>query len=217
MLGGFVDSLLQTFENCRPGLTDAAVHEPSPAPAAVEAYFAALYEKEKVRLTELIALEHAEVPEAARREMVDKIDSRIRGVLIPAYARVARRLTARERNDFYLTASAWHGLERLGFGVAGMLTGLFVVWAPFIPLVAKEWIAVFGLGGLVFPELRRVLALRRYVSEVNGLVERTDDEIFRMDLTLLTREPLPAPAVTPVRPHVSAEAGAPGKTREGGR
>ena len=217
MLAGFVDSLLQTFENCRPGLSDAALREPG---GAVEAYFAALYAKEKPRLVDLVAIEHAHLTEAALRELVDRIDSRIREVVIPAYARLARRMTGRERNDFYLTEGAWHGVERVGFGVAGMVAGAFVVWAPFIPLVAKEWILFFSLAGLVFPELRRVLAFRRYAADLNGLVERTDDEIFRMDMTLLTRE-MPLAGVmeeVAVRPHATGEAPpAAAKTREGGR
>jgi hypothetical protein len=169
MLGGFVDSLLQTFENCRPGLTDATVQERSDAP--VEAYFAALYEKERPRLHELVALEHGEPSEAARRDLVDKIDSRIRGVLVPAYARLARRLSVRERNDFYLTHGAWHGVERIGFGVAGMLAGAFAVWVPFIPLVAKEWVAIFALGGLAHETLAAKAttgAVRPHTPEAAG-------------------------------------------------
>jgi len=218
MLSGFVDSLLQTFENCRPGLTDAALKEPS---ATVDRFFAALYEKEKPRLEELVAIEHAHLSEPARRELVERIDSRIREVLIPAYARLARRLTLRERNDFYVSAGAWHGLERIGFAAAGMALGAFVVWAPFIPIYAKEWVAVFALGGLVYPELRRVLAFRRYAAELEGLVARTDDEIFRMDLTLLTqgsvRDPVVGDAAAAARPHAVSERTPPPKGRQGER
>jgi hypothetical protein len=184
MLDGFVDSLLQTFENCRPGLADEALGRLE----SVESFFSALYEREKDRLVALVDIEHPHLSEASRREMIDTIDSRIRDVLIPAYARIAARFTGRERNDFYLTKGPWHGAERIAFGVGGMALGAFVVWAPFLPLWADEWVAVFALGGLVFPEARRALAFRRYVSDVNGLVERTDDEIFRMDVALLTRE-----------------------------
>jgi len=217
MLSGFVDSLLQTFENCRPGLTDAVLKESGDG---VERFFAALYEKEKSRLEELVGIEHEHLSEDARREMVEKIDGRIREVLIPAYSRLARRLTQRERNDFYLSAGAWHGAERLAFGFAGMMLGGFVVWAPFIPLWSKEWVLVFALGGLVFPDLRRLLAFRRYASELDSLVTATDDEIFRMDVTLLTRETRtegtrhPAPARAPETPPERAQ---PPKGREGGR
>jgi hypothetical protein len=38
----------------------------------------------------------------------------------------------------------------------------------------------------VFPNLRRFLALRRYESELNRLVMRADDEIWRKDLAYVT-------------------------------
>src|SRR5262249_17980262 len=59
---------------------------------------------------------------------------------------------------------------------------------PFIPLWEKEWVIPFALAGLLFPNIRRFLSLRRYQSELNALVARTDDEIWRMDLAYLTDE-----------------------------
>jgi hypothetical protein len=107
-------------------------------------------------------------------------------VVVPAYVRVAARFTPRERNDFFLAPEPLHGLERLGFTVAGMAIGAFAVWAPFIPLWEKEWVLLFALAGLVFPGIRRFLSLRRYQAELNALVTRTDNEIWRMDLAYLT-------------------------------
>jgi hypothetical protein len=85
-----------------------------------------------------------------------------------------------------LTPEALHGFERLGWGAVGVALGAFVVWAPFIPIWSKEWVLVFGVGGLVFPTLRRYLALRHYQSGLNDLVARTDDEIWRLDLGYMT-------------------------------
>src|SRR5882672_10859806 len=51
MLGGFVDSLLQMFENCRPGLTDEILRG---GPEGVERFFRDLYEKERGQLSETI-------------------------------------------------------------------------------------------------------------------------------------------------------------------
>ena len=105
--------------------------------------------------------------------------------MLPAYARLASGFTPRERNDFYLrprrctASSGWPGPP-------GLALGGFVVWAPFIPLWSKEWVLVFGLGGFVFPTIRRYFALRRYQHELNDLVARTDDEIWRLDLGFLT-------------------------------
>lgn len=182
-LDGFVDSLLQTFENCRPGLSDE-VFGRGAEPA--ERYFTDLYEKEIPRLAETIRIQEPLLTKGAHEELFEKVDSLVRGVLIPAYVRVALRFTARERNDFYLLPDALHGLERLGWGLFGMAIGAFIVWAPFIPLWSKEWILPFAVAGLFFPNLRRFLAHRRYESELNALVGKADREISRMDAAYLT-------------------------------
>ena len=179
-LEGFVDSLLQTFENSRPGLTAEML-----ANDGVEAFFRELYEKETRFLRERIGrLTHLSKDE--QEELRQRVDERIRKVVLPAYARLASSFTGRERNDFYLTPEALHGAERVAWGALGLALGGFVVWAPFIPLWSKEWVLVFGVGGLVFPTLRRYFALRRYQRELNDLVARTDDEIWRLDLGFMT-------------------------------
>jgi hypothetical protein len=181
MLDGFVDSLLQTFENCRPGLSEDTIRTGGTA-----AFFVDLYEKEVPRLREQIRRTQTHLSEAEREDLFHRVDDRIRRVVLPGYARLTASFTSRERNDFYLAPEALHGAERLGWGVLGLLLGGFVVWAPFIPIWSKEWVLVFAIGGLLFPSLRRVFALRRYQNELDQLVNRTDDEIWRMDLNLIT-------------------------------
>lgn len=181
MLDGFVDSLLQTFENCRPGLSEDTIRAGGTA-----AFFVELYEKEVPRLREQIRRTQTHLSEAEREDLFHRVDDRVRRVVLPGYARLTGAFTSRERNDFYLAPEALHGAERLGWGVLGLLLGGFVVWAPFIPLWSKEWVLVFAIGGLLFPSIRRVFALRRYQSELDQLVNRTDDEIWRMDLNLIT-------------------------------
>lgn len=179
-LDGFVDSLLQTFENSRPGLTAGMLAEGS-----AEGFFRDLYDKEVKRLREKVErLSHLSLQE--REELFQRVDERIRKVVLPAYGRLALRFTPRERNDFFVTPEALHGLERVAWAALGLLLGAFVVWAPFIPLWSKEWVLVFGVGGLVFPSLRAYLAQRRYQSDLNDLVVRTDDEIWRLDLGYMT-------------------------------
>ncbi len=184
-LGGFFDGLLQTFENCRAGLSDAQAQAGG---ADVERFFGQLYEREAPRLHEAIALHGAHLAPDARRQLLEAVNERAHQVVVPAYARLAAPLTARERNDFYVTPAALHGLERLGLAGIGMLIGAFIVWAPFIPVWSKELILVFGVAGLLFPELRRLLALRRYQAELNRLVARTDDDVARLELALFTGE-----------------------------
>ncbi len=220
-LEGFVDSLLQTFENSRAGITAEMLER-----GKVEGFFLGLYQNEVRSLREKIAhLPHLSSVE--QQELFERVDERIRKVVLPAYARLASSFTPRERNDFYLTPEPLHAVERVGWAVLGILLGAFVVWAPFIPLWSKEWVLVFGIGGFVFPGLRRYLALRRYARELDDLVGRTDDEIWRLDLGYLTSawergasgataETAPAPAGRrqPLEPaEHSPEAGPPGPGR----
>ena len=175
-LDGFLVSLLRTFENSRPGLTTEML-----ATGGVEAFFCDLYEKEVRLLRERIGgLTHLSRDE--QEELFQRVDERIRKVVVPAYARLASSFTPRERNDFYLTREALHGVERVAWSALGIALGAFVVWAPFVPLWSKEWVLVFAVGGFVLPSLRRYFAFRRYQGELEDLVARTDDEIWRLDL-----------------------------------
>ena len=177
-LDGFFDSLLQKFENSRPGLTDAQLCDPE----AVRAFFSRLYEDELPRLAEIVRQQEPHLTIAAKEEFFRKVDAHVREVVLPAYVRVAGAFTKRERNAFYLLPEPWHGAERLLWGVAGLALGGLVIWAPFIPLTAKEWAFPFLVGGLLFPNLRRYLSLRGYEGELNGVVGRADREIGRIDM-----------------------------------
>ncbi|HET6439103.1 MAG TPA: hypothetical protein VFG59_13630 [Anaeromyxobacter sp.] len=179
-LDGFVDSLLQSFENCRDGLGDEAIRR-----GEAEEYFRERYLPERARLADVVRLENSHLDERSRAALLDRIDQLVLGVLIPGYARLSASHTSGERNDFYHAPSGLHALERVGFAALGALVGAFVVWAPFIPLWSKEWILPFFLAGLVYPELRRVVKVRRYERELNRLVSRTDAEIGRIDVSYL--------------------------------
>ncbi|HEX2798971.1 MAG TPA: hypothetical protein VHQ44_04790 [Thermoanaerobaculia bacterium] len=182
-LDGFVDSLLQTFENCRPGLNDQLLGAQGEAP---EAFFTGLYEKEIPRLKDIIRREESLLDASVCQAYFRQVDDLIRKVVIPAYVRLAVRFTPRERNGFYLSQEPFHGLERFGWAVAGVAVGALVILAPFIPLWSKEWIIPFMLGGLVFPNVRRFLMVRQYEGELNRVVARADDEIARIDSHYLT-------------------------------
>lgn len=184
-LGGFLDSLIQGFENRRAGLADDAT---SAGAEGALPFFVELYEKESERLPDAVRMQEPNLSEDERRAFVRSVDDLIRQVVLPAYARLAAPFTRRERNDFYLAPGPFHGLERAAWCVGGMALGAFVVWAPFIPLWEKEWVLPFALAGLVFPDLRRYFALRRYQAELNWLVAHADDETWRMEMAFLTRE-----------------------------
>jgi hypothetical protein len=181
-LEGFVDSLLQKFENCRAGLSDEVIRT-----GGAERFFLDLAEAELPQLREAIRREEGHLTEAAREELFRRVQELTRTVVVPAYARLAGRFTERERNDFYLLRDPLHGLERIGWGLAGMLLGAFVVWAPFIPLWSKEWVLPFMVAGLFFPNLRRLVTFRKYERAINTLVAHADREIGRIDLLYLMR------------------------------
>lgn len=188
-LGGFVDSLLQKFENCRPGLGD---DRSGPEGEAPEAFFGRLYEEEVPRLKDQIRIEEPQLLSEERAAVFAKVDGMIRSVVLPAYVRLSSRFTVRERNGFYLAPEPLHGLERFGWALAGAALGALVVWAPFIPLWSKEWVLPFLLGGLLLPDLRRLLAVRHYERELNRLVANVDDEISRLNVRLLLEARAPA-------------------------
>jgi len=184
-LDGFVDSLVQSFENCRDGLSDDAIRR-----GEARAYFLARYEPERTRLSDVLRLENPLLDEAALAALFERVDRLMRDVLIPGYVRLSASYTGAERNDFYDTPPRFHALERVGFAIVGALCGYFVVEAPFIPLWSKEWILPFFVAGLVYPELRRLFHVRRYGRALNRMVARTDAEIERIDVSYLLH-PLP--------------------------
>jgi hypothetical protein len=182
-LDGFVDSLVQKLENCRPGLTDDLLAK---GPSEVEAWADSLYAEEVPRLRDAIRTEEPHLTREAREELFRKVDDLVRKVVLPGWVRHAARFTPKERNGFYGLAEPLHGVERALWATLGMGLGFLVVWAPFIPLWSKEWVLPFTVGGLVFPEMRRWLSFRAYERDLNEIVSRADREIARVDLAYLT-------------------------------
>lgn len=182
-LDRFVDSLVQSFENCRSGLSDEELRAGTGTGLR---FFEELYAKEGPRLADVVRLQEPHLSQAARDEYLKTLDGLIRKVVLPSYVRLALRFTERERNDFYLFAEPFHGLERAGWTALGILLGVGVVAAPFIPLWEKYWILPFAIGGLFGPNIRRYLALRSYENDLNEIVGRTNSEILRVDTAYLT-------------------------------
>ncbi len=179
VLGGFVDALVQSFENCRSGLTDEQL---AAGEDTVAGFFLERYEHELARLREAVKLQEPVLTTEQSKSLYEELDGLVRKVLVPAYARLALKFSPKERNDFYLVKKeSLRAAERIGFGAAGMAVGAFVIWAPFIPIWSKEWVLPFMVGGLLFPNLRRFFALKRYERQLNDLVSRTDREIERIN------------------------------------
>lgn len=177
--GELVDSLLQSFENCRPGLSDEKIHGNN---EEVAQFFMDIYEKERPRLINTLKVQESFMSNEAREKFFAEVDSLIRTIVIPAYVRLATAYTPRERNDFYLVPQRFHFLERFGWAVAGMLLGAFTVWAPFIPIWSKEWILPFTIIGLVFPNVRKIFSIKRYEADLNRMVAKAETEIDRIEM-----------------------------------
>ncbi len=183
-LDGFLDSLLQKFENCRPGVPTEVAASGSGSDGATR-FFTELYEAECPRLREIIRQEEPLLTDAGRAGFFRKVDDLVRNVVLPAYVRLALPYTARERNDFYFFPAPFHLAERILWGLGGILLGVLVIEAPFIPLWSKEWIFPAMVAGLLFPNLRRFLSMRRFERELNQQVGRADREIARIDTAYL--------------------------------
>jgi hypothetical protein len=183
--GDLIDSLLQSFENCRPGLSDEKVHS---SKEEVTQFFVNIYEKELPRLINTLKIQESFMSNEAREKFFAEVDALIRTIVIPAYVRLATSYTPRERNDFYLVPQNYHFLERFGWAVAAMFLGVFVVWAPFIPIWSKEWILPFAIVGLIFPNVRKIFSIKRYEADLNRMVAKAESEIDRIEMDYTSQQ-----------------------------
>src|SRR5262245_49065927 len=119
-LGGFVDSMLQGFENRRAGLAGGSADDDG---RAATEFFGGVYADEAARLREAVALPGSGLTEEAQSALERQADELMRNAVVPAYARLAAPFTRAERNDFYLVSRAWHGAERAGWAVGGIVLG----------------------------------------------------------------------------------------------
>jgi hypothetical protein len=180
-LNGFFEQLLQKFEDSRSGLSAAMLADPAQAAR----FFLDLYEREVPRLRGALRAHAPHLTPGDRARLEADADAHVRRVVLPTYVRLATAFTASERNGFYLLGPGLHGLERVVWAAGGLLLGAFIVWAPFIPIWSKEIILPLGIAGLLFPNLRQVLSIRRYEGELNQLLIHTDREMDRLDLAFL--------------------------------
>jgi hypothetical protein len=183
-LGRNVDTLLQAFENRRAGLTDEQIAQ---GPGAVNGYFLEIYDHERERLRGEIRDAQPHLNESARESLFKEVDALMRETIIPGYVRLALAFTPKERSDFFLVKEHLRVVERIGWAFAGLVLGFIFVRLPFVPLFLKELMAVFVIGGFVWPEIRRFFSFRRYEKELNQLVVHADRELERIDRAYLSR------------------------------
>src|SRR5205809_7438744 len=94
-LKGYVDSLIQTFENCRSGLSNEMIEGGESSAAD---FFLDLYNKELPRLSKSIEMNEAYLSEETRKAFFSEVCGVLTKVVIPAYVRLAVGFTPRERN-----------------------------------------------------------------------------------------------------------------------
>jgi hypothetical protein len=155
-LGALSKDLLNDLERVRLGFPEGA--SPEQVRAAVD-------ERVRLRLDELYRERFADDPgpEAAVRLALYRRE--IDQILVPRYAALVQRDNHAERTR----PRPWTGADavnRASYAALFFIIGIFVVWAPFIP-VWEKWIP-FAAGGLasliapVLPDLSRFGRRRRF-------------------------------------------------------
>lgn len=155
-LGALGRDLLNDLERVRLGFPEDA------SPAEVQA---AVTERLEQRLPELCRERFEGEPEAETAARLTLFRRELEQILVPRYAALAHRENLAERHKPRPWTGA-DGLNRASYGILFFLIGIFVVWAPFIPLWEK-WIP-FALGALAtliapaLPDLSRFGRRRRF-------------------------------------------------------
>lgn len=182
-----VGELLADLERFRPGL---------PQDAPPQAVLAALSARARLRLEELhreyrVDDSPSDPDTAAQLQLYHR---EVEQILLPRYAVLAHRQNALEQGR----GTAWRGSDlynRLTYAVLFFAIGLFVVWAPFIPLWDK-WIPfAFALLAPLctpwLPDLYRLMLRSRHQLELELLHQDLDRVGRSLPLAPIS---LPAPA-----------------------
>jgi hypothetical protein len=199
--GTLVGDLLADLERFRPGL---------PAGTTLETIQEALAARAHLRLDELHREyrvdERPDDPDTAAQ--LQLYHREVEQILLPRYAALSQRQNELERGR----STAWHGPDlynRATYALIFFAIGLFVVWAPFIPIWDK-WIPfAFALVAPLctpwLPDLYRSLLHYRHQLEL---------ELLHQDLDRVGRS-LPLPAASLPAPVSASRLVAPSKLPEG--
>ena len=178
-------ALLSDLERLRPGFA------PDADPAQVEEQCAA---RVRLRLPELYAEFQGEATQESEAQL-SLYSREVDQLLVPRYAKLAHAQNQIERQQ---TRGALY--NRLSYAALFFALGLFVVWAPFIPIWEK-WVpfAMAMAAPLLspwLPDLYQSLRLRQHRLNVGLLLMDLDEAGRSLPLPPLSASALPAHAPT---------------------
>lgn len=178
-LGALARDLVADLERVRPGLADA------PSPAALQEQVASRVD---VRLLEIYRDQSMDpdLQDEGARAQLRLYQREIDQILVPRYAALALARNAAERGP-----KRHSGYNRAAYTFLFFLLGIFIVWAPFIP-VYEKWVP-FALA-LLAPFISPLL------PDLHGLAERRRHELRLLTLLVDMDQAGRALPSTPVLP-----------------
>ncbi len=151
--------------------------------------FAVLQECEHVRRALLPNEAHGRLIEAARRKLAEVRESYVenggtpayweeleREVLetsLPAYIPEAIEQTRLEKSGY----DVWRrgdAAARALFALAGLILGGLIIAAPFIPIWEDAFAFVLAVGGLLYPEVKQLVADFRHSRLLNRMIAEAE-------------------------------------------
>jgi hypothetical protein len=120
--------------------------------------------------------------DALEEELVESLPARWRNVAVP--------FTQDEKRSF----GVWRGgdlFARLTYSAGGLLVGLFIVWAPFIPIWWKWLPLLVAIAAWWVPDAQTALRRRRYARALGEIVTSYDAAQKQLDRHVTMQDLLP--------------------------
>jgi hypothetical protein len=109
-----------------------------------------------------------------------RVESVVRGVVVPRYLQVAKPQHALERSGYGL----WRGgdlVSRAGYGALGLVLALIIWRAAFVPKWLELLPVALVLFGPLIPDLQISTSKRRYGKALDGIVSAMSEEQSHRD------------------------------------
>jgi hypothetical protein len=151
--------------------------------------FAVLQECEHVRRGLLPNEAHGRLLEAARRKLAEiresfqenggtpgyweELEREVLETSLPAYIPEAIEQTRLEKSGY----DVWRrgdATARVVFALAGLVLGGLIIKAPFIPIWEDAFAFVLAVGGLLYPEVKQLVADFRHSRLLNRMIAQAE-------------------------------------------